>query len=184
MSPTMGTETNSEVVALVGSPNSGKTTLFNWLTNRKYKTVNYPGVTVEYSVAPIAPQWGGCARVMDTPGTYSLIPKSEDEEVTCHALFLHSEFGPIKKVVVVVDATQLARHLTLAKQLIESGFKVIIALTMSDLIRKSGQRIDVHHLSQALSCPVILIDGLLGGGVAELVKIGRASCRERVLRLV
>lgn len=159
----------SQVVALVGPPNSGKTTLFNWLTNRKYKTVNYPGATVEYALAQIAPQWKSDIKIMDTPGIYSLTPKSEDEEVTCHALFQHAELGPVRQVVVVVDGTQLARHLALAAQIIECGFKVTIALTMSDLIRKSGQKIDVQLLSQKLSCPVVLIDGLLGGGVQELV---------------
>jgi len=158
-----------QMVALVGPPNSGKTTLFNWLTNKKYKVVNYPGATVEYAVADIAPQWGHEIKIMDTPGTYSLIPKSEDEEVTCHALFHHSELGPIQKIIVVVDGTQLGRHLVIAAQLIECGFNVTIALTMSDLIRKSGQEINVRLLSQELSCSVVLIDGLLGGGIQDLV---------------
>lgn len=168
----------SQVIALVGPPNSGKTTLFNWLTNRKYKTVNYPGATVEYALAQIAPQWGSDIKIMDTPGIYSLTPKSEDEEVTCHALFQHAEFGPIRHVIVVVDGTQLARHLALASQIIECGFKVTIALTMSDLIRKSGQKIDLQQLSQELACSVVLIDGLLGGGIQELVnkiKVGQKN---------
>ncbi len=160
---------NPEVLAVVGPPNAGKTSLFNWLTNSKYKTVNYPGATVEYSVATLAPQFGGGLTVMDTPGTYSLIPKSEDEEVTRKALFQHSQFGAIQKVIAVVDATQLARHLVLVEQLIESGFSVVVALTMSDLIRKSGQQIHLNKLSESLGCPVIAIDGLLGGGIKELI---------------
>ncbi len=159
-----------EVIAVVGSPNAGKTTLFNWLTNRKYKTVNYPGATVEYSIATLAPQFGGDFTIMDTPGTYSLIPKSEDEEVTFKALFKHAEWGAIKKVIVVVDGTQLARHFYLASQLKECGFDVVIAVTMSDLIRKSGQKINVDKIEKAFSCPAVLIDGLLGGGVKELVE--------------
>jgi len=166
---------STPVIALVGPPNSGKTTLFNWLTNRKYKTVNYPGATVEYAVADIASQWGGELKIMDTPGTYSLIPKSEDEEVTYHALFHHAEFGPIKKVIVVVDGTQLSRHLVIASQLIGCGFSVTIALTMSDLIRKAGQEVDIKLLSRELSCSVVLIDGLLGGGIQDLVKEIQAS---------
>lgn len=159
---------NPEVVAVVGPPNAGKTTLFNWLTNSKYKTVNYPGATVEYSVATLAPHFGGELTVMDTPGTYSLVPKSEDEEVTRKALFQHSKFGTIHKVIAVVDATQLARHLVLVEQLIECGFTVVVALTMSDLIRKTGQQINIPKLSEALGCSVIPIDGLLGGGIKEL----------------
>jgi ferrous iron transport protein B len=159
----------TEVVAVVGPPNAGKTTVFNWLTNSKYKTVNYPGATVEYSIAALAPHYGGDITVMDTPGTYSLIPKSEDEEVTRKALFNHQQFGSIQKVIAVVDSTQLARHLTLVEQLLESGFSVVVALTMSDLIRKTGLQINIAELSRALGCPVIAIEGLLGGGIKELV---------------
>lgn len=159
----------SQVVAVVGPPNAGKTTLFNWLTNSKYKTVNYPGATVEYSVAALAPQFGGSFTVMDTPGTYSLIAKSEDEKVTREALFHHPEFGPITKVIAVVDATQLARHLVLVHQLIDSGFSVVVALTMSDLIRKAQQSLDVKALADQLGCAVVPMDGLLGGGLKELI---------------
>lgn len=161
---------NTEVVALVGPPNAGKTTLFNWLTNRKYKTVNYPGATVEYSIASLAPQWGVNFTVMDTPGTYSLHPKSEDEEVTFKALFHHIELGAIRDVIVVVDGTQLSRHLNLVWQLKHSGFYLTIAVTMSDLISKSGYHIDIAKLSETFSCPVVLVDGLLGGGIKELVE--------------
>lgn len=163
---------HQKVVALVGSPNSGKTTLFNWLTNSKFKTVNYPGATVEYSLADLASQWGRSNEkilVMDTPGTYSLLPKSDDELVTQRALYEHPEFGPLQHVIAVVDATQLARHLVLVHQLLEAGFKVTVALTMSDLLKDSGQAVDIVSLSQKLGCPVIPIFGLLGGGIRELV---------------
>lgn len=159
-----------ELVAVVGPPNSGKTTLFNWLTNSKFKTVNYPGATVEYSVAELAPQFGGGLTVMDTPGTYSLVPKSEDEEVTLRALYGHSREGDVSKVIAVIDSTQLSRHLLLVQRLISSGFSVVVALTMSDLMRKSGQSIDVDKLSASLQCPVFPIEGLLGGGLNDLVE--------------
>ncbi len=166
---------SANVVAVVGPPNAGKTTLFNWLTNSKYKTVNYPGATVEYSVATLAPQFGGGLTVMDTPGTYSLAPKSEDEEITRKALFDHIKFGAIHQVVAVVDATQLARHLVLVQQLRASGFSVVVALTMSDLVRKSGQQINLQELATSLGCPVVPVYGLLGGGVRELVAAVRAQ---------
>lgn len=168
-----------EVIAVVGSPNAGKTTLFNWLTNRKYKTVNYPGATVEYSIATLAHQFGGDFIIMDTPGTYSLIPKSEDEEVTFKALFNHEEFGKIKKVIVVADGTQLARHLFLVSQLKSCGFHVVIAITMSDLIKKSGQTINTKIIEEAFSCSVVLIDGLLGGGVKSLIEALRKDSYEQ-----
>ena len=163
-----------ETVAVVGPPNAGKTTLFNWLTNSKFKTVNYPGATVEYHVADLAVRFGGDFLLMDTPGTYSLMPKSEDEEVTLKALYGSSEVGSLTKVIAVVDATQLARHLVLVSQLIESGFQVVVALTMADLSRKMNQQIDYGLLSEKLGCPVCPIDGLLGGGIRELVEALRS----------
>ncbi len=159
-----------EVVALVGAPNSGKTTLYNWLTNSKFKTVNYPGATVEYSLGSLGPQYGESFLVMDTPGTYSLFPKGADEEVTVKALLEHPEYGPLKKVIVVIDGTQLARHILLAKQIRESGFGFVIAVTMSDLLRRSHVKIDLEVLRQEFGCPVVLIEGLLGGGVSELAQ--------------
>lgn len=168
------TETSS-VVALVGSPNSGKTTLFNWLTGSRFKTVNYPGSTVDYSVGRTQSRYGEAITVMDTPGTYSLEPKSPDEEVTLKAIFEHKEFGSARLIVSVVDATLLARQLYVTKQLLDAGFRVILALTMNDLLRESGQSIDKDQLSKLLGVPVVLIDGRLGGGVIELVETIRSE---------
>ena len=70
-----------KTIALVGAPNSGKTTLYNWLTNSHFKTVNYPGATVEYSIGAVASQWNFQSTVVDTPGVYSLQPKSLDESI-------------------------------------------------------------------------------------------------------
>ena len=100
-------------VALIGAPNCGKTTLYNGLTNSKFKTVNYPGATVEYSLGTLFEKYGATFPVMDTPGTYSLFPKSADEEVTLKALYEHPTLGHASKVIVVVDGTQLSRHLLL-----------------------------------------------------------------------
>lgn len=168
---------NLECIALVGSPNSGKTTLYNWLTASKFKTVNYPGATVEYSVGGLAERYAPhiqCAGVefllMDTPGTYSLFPKSADEAVTHQALYDHPDHGVVKKVILVIDATQLERHLLLAYQMRESGFNFVIALTMSDLLQKNKIQLEIAQLKQAFGCEVILIDGVLGGGIPQLVE--------------
>ncbi len=166
-----------ECIALVGAPNSGKTTLYNWLTASKFKTVNYPGATVEYSVGGLADRYKShirCAEnksyhMMDTPGTYSLFPKSVDEEVTLKALYAHPEFGLIKKVILVVDATQMERHLLMAEQLRDAGFHFVIALTMSDLLKKNQVHLNLEPLKVAFGAEVVLVDGLLGGGVPELV---------------
>jgi ferrous iron transport protein B len=156
-------------VGIVGAPNSGKTTLFNWLTGSKYKAVNYPGSTVDYYLGSTLKVYGLELPLMDTPGTYSLFPQSPDEEVTWKALFDPKNNHQVKKLIVVVDSTQMSRHLYLARQAIDSGFQVVIALTMSDLIRKEKMQLSTERLSKALKCPVIEIDGTLGGGVKELV---------------
>jgi ferrous iron transport protein B len=161
-------------VALVGAPNSGKTTLYNWLTNSRFKTVNYPGATIEYSLGRLADRYKDHSRgenfpVMDTPGTYSLFPKSADEEVTLKALYDHALMGPAGKVILVVDGTQMSRHLLIAKQLKQAGFSFVIALTMADLLRKNQIELDVQAIEKEFSTKVILIDGLLGGGLKELV---------------
>jgi ferrous iron transport protein B len=165
---------SSLVVALVGSPNSGKTTLFNWLTGSKFKTVNYPGSTVDYSVGSTHDRYGeNSIFVMDTPGTYSLEPKSPDERVTIEALYRHERFGASKLVISIADATLLSRHLFVTKQLIEAGFKTVLAVTMSDLLTERNEKLDVAALAKELGVPVVLIDGRLGGGVNELVAILR-----------
>ncbi|MCB0364581.1 MAG: ferrous iron transporter B [Bdellovibrionaceae bacterium] len=166
-------------MALVGSPNSGKTTLFNWLTGLRYSTVNYPGSTVDYSMGTSHDRYGDPVRLMDTPGVYSLFPKSLDEEVAVKALHQHPEFGSAELVLSVADATQLARHLLVTRQLVESGFKVILAVTMVDLLREQGKELDATALSQELGCPVVAIDGRLGGGVLELMaEVRKALGRE------
>lgn len=152
--------------ALVGPPNAGKTTLYNWLTGSSFATVNYPGSTVEYSVGETLEIYGDRMCAVDTPGIYSLFPKSPEEKVTVDALFKGNK---PEIVVAVVDATQLARHLVLVKQLTESGFRVVVALTMVDLAKKQGIEVNIQKLSQALSVSVVPIDGRLGGGVRELV---------------
>ena len=172
-------ESSDKFVALVGAPNSGKTTLYNWLTNSKFKTVNYPGATVEYSLGNLAERYCKAEsdsqfKVMDTPGTYSLFPKSADEEVALKALYEHPSLGFAGKVILVVDGTQMARHLLLAKQLQEAGFSFVIALTMSDLLKKSHIRVDLSVLEKEFNVQVIQVDGLLGGGVSELIEAVRS----------
>ena len=166
-----GQESLTSIVALVGAPNSGKTTLYNWLTNSKFKTVNYPGATVEYSIGQSAERYGGPSlSIMDTPGTYSLFPKSADEEVTLRALYHHPQFGHSGKVIVVIDGAQMARHLLLAKQLQQAGFSIVIAITMSDLLAKAGVELDIELLKTEFKAPVVRINGLLGGGILELLQ--------------
>ena len=135
------------LVALVGSANSGKTTLFNLLTGSHYNTINYPGATVEFALGTGKATLGFACRVMDTPGLSSLIPASLDEKVTVDALF--AKHRP-DVVIAVVDANQMSRHLYLVKQLQDLGFNLVIALTMSDLLLKSGRTVDATRLSELM----------------------------------
>lgn len=161
--------------ALVGSPNSGKTTLYNWLTGAKSKTVNYPGSTVEYSTgflkAQLAERSGNQhVTIIDTPGVYSLAPQSEDEKVTHDVLFkTNTRIEKINGIVIVLDSTQLSRHLLLAKQVLESGYPTIIVLTMRDLIEKEGSLINLELLKAELGTEVIFFDGIFGRGLDELL---------------
>lgn len=161
----------SSLVALVGAPNCGKTTLYNWLTGSKFKTVNYPGATVDYAIGHLADHWKQpTVSVLDTPGTYSLFPKSEDEQVTYDVLFGEKvPTGIVKKVILVIDATQMERHLLLFEQLKASGFSIVVALTMVDILKRAGLAINLQKLETQLGVPVQVVDGLLGKGIPELI---------------
>src|SRR5215216_1966502 len=116
------------LVALIGSANCGKTTLFNTLTGSHYNTVNYPGATVEYAVGDARHLPGFACRVMDTPGITSLVPSSPDEKVTVEALFQGDRRPDV--LVALADANQLSRHLYLTRQLLDLGFPVVLVVTM------------------------------------------------------
>jgi ferrous iron transport protein B len=149
-------QANSPLVALIGSANCGKTTLFNTLTGSHYNTVNYPGATVEYAVGDSRHLPGFSCRVMDTPGITSLVPSSPDEKVTVEALFQGDRRPDI--LVAVADANQLSRHLYLTRQLLDLGFPVVLVVTMEDLLLAKGLRVDERNLSELLDCPVFVLD--------------------------
>ncbi len=159
------------LITLVGPPNSGKTTLFNHLSGKNYKTVNYPGATVEYSISRLQKKYKFEANILDSPGIISLIPNSPDEDVSIGSLYSHPRFGVPDLLVVTVDANQLSRHLLLVKQLIDSNFNVIVALTMSDILEKRGLSVSIVKLSTELNCEVIKIDGRTGEGTEQLIKV-------------
>lgn len=164
------TEVKLKSIALVGAPNCGKTTLYNWLTGSRFKTVNYPGATVEFSIGKLASHLGEGMIAMDTPGTYSLHPKSADEVVTLKAIYENPKVGGrVDGIVVVVDGTQMSRHLQLAMQVKETGFPFMIVITMADLLRKQGIEIDMDYLRKTFGCPVLQFDGVLAGGLREVV---------------
>jgi ferrous iron transport protein B len=158
-----------KLITLVGSPNSGKTTLFNYLSGKNCKTVNYPGSTVEYSSCKIQSKFNIDAELLDSPGIISLIPNSPDEKIAIESIYNHPEFGHPDLVIVTVDASQLSRHLLLVKQVIDSGFRVMLALTMNDMLDKKKLKISIPELQSSLNCEVVTIDGRNGNGIENLI---------------
>ena len=157
-------------VALTGNPNTGKTSLFNVLTGLRQKVANYPGVTVETKMGqwPLVPALPP-AQVIDLPGLYSLDATSLDEEIARDVLLGRTQKIQQPDVVIIaIDATNLNRNLYLATQLIETGVPIVIALTMFDLVDRSGIRIDIQKLSTALGVPVIPVIAKRRSGLAEL----------------
>jgi len=159
------------LVTLVGPPNSGKTTLFNLLSGKNYKTVNYPGSTVEYSTSKIHTKYKLNALLLDSPGIVSLNPNSPDEEISVNSLYDHPEYGSPTLIITTVDANQLSRHLLLSKQLIDAGFKVIVAVTMIDVLQKRGFKVNEVILSKELGCDVVSIDCRHGLGIEKFLKV-------------
>uniref|UniRef100_UPI00333E3056 ferrous iron transporter B n=1 Tax=Sandarakinorhabdus sp. TaxID=1916663 RepID=UPI00333E3056 len=144
------------VVALVGNPNAGKTSLFNALTGSRQKVGNYPGVTVERKTGRLALPGGQVAELIDLPGTYSLDPRSPDEQVTRDAIFgrIPGE-APLDAIVAVIDATNLRNHLRFVLELRALGLPLVVALNMADLAARDGIVIDVTRLADMLGVPVI-----------------------------
>lgn len=162
-------ENDTPVIALVGMPNSGKTTLFNTLTGSNFKTSNYPGATVEYSIGRLIEDYGFRANVMDSPGIISLNPSSPDEDVTIDGLFNNPQIGMPDVVIVSCDATQLSRQLFLVNQVIATGFKTVVALTMNDLLDKKEFTVSTDLLSRIIKAPVIKINSKKKEGIKELL---------------
>ncbi len=152
------------VVALAGSPNSGKTSIFNNITGSRQHVGNYPGVTVEHKIGD-KKHLGYDLEIIDLPGTYSLTAYSEEEVVTRN--FLINEKPDI--VINVVDASNLERNLYLTTQLIELGVNNVIAFNMSDLLKRSGAELDLHLLTHLFGAPIVYTIGNRNIGTEELL---------------
>jgi len=169
MIKSLNTETRLRHIAIIGNPNSGKTTLFNALTGLRQKVGNYPGVTVEKKEGRIVFDDGSEAVLLDLPGTYSLTANSPDEKVATDILLGRVDYTPLPELVVcVVDASNLERNLYLISQIIDNHLPVVIALNMFDVAKREGLIIDVQKLSAELGVKIIPTVGSKSVGIEEL----------------
>jgi ferrous iron transport protein B len=157
-------------IAIVGNPNSGKSSLFNALTGLNQRVGNFPGVTVDKKTGRCKLPSGETVNLVDLPGTYSLYPKSADEVVTFDVLFDDDDSVKIDWVIVVVDASNLKRNLLFCSQILDIKKPVIVALSMMDIARQKGIQIDVNGLSRELGVPVVAVNPRKNKGAQELIK--------------
>ncbi|AXY76631.1 ferrous iron transport protein B [Paraflavitalea soli] len=157
-------------IALVGNPNSGKSSLFNALTGMNQKVGNFPGVTVDKKSGSTVISETMTATIIDLPGTYSLYPRREDEWVAYRVLMQQDKEVDPQMVVLIADASNLKRNLLFASQIIDLKIPVVIGLTMMDLAKQKGIKIDVAELERELGVPIIPINPRKNKGIPQLKK--------------
>jgi ferrous iron transport protein B len=158
-----------KTVAVIGPPNSGKTTLFNRLTGLRQKVANFPGVTVEQHTGVASLPDGRIVSLIDLPGVYSLSPRSEDEQVAYDVLTGKRADSPKPEaILLVLDATNLGRHLMLAAPILALGVPTLIILNMADDLRNRGGKLNTAALSAELGAPVALISARAGEGIEKV----------------
>ncbi|HXK01970.1 MAG TPA: ferrous iron transporter B [Verrucomicrobiae bacterium] len=158
-----------KTVAVVGPPNSGKTTLFNRLTGLRQKVANFPGVTVEQHTGVVELPDGRALNLIDLPGIYSLAPRSEDEQVAYDVLHGRRADTPKPEaVLLLLDSTNLARHLMLAAPILALNVPTLIILNMADDLRNRGGHLDLRALAAQLGAPVALVSARSGEGIDQI----------------
>ena len=169
------------IIALVGNPNAGKSSLFNQLTGLRQKTGNFPGVTVDkksgtWLIDPQTP-----ATVIDFPGVYSIYPKSLDEQIVTDVLAnpAHPDYPDV--AVVVVDASNLHRNLLLFTQITDLGVPAVLALNMLDVARQQAKEVNAVRLAMRLGVPVVRINARTGEGIDQLKKAVLGQIQEPLL---
>ena len=171
MTATAATETTLWHFALVGTPNSGKTALFNALTGSRQKVANYPGVTVERKAGLLQTPAGRSVNLIDLPGTYSLRGRSPDEEITRDVVLgkMSTQDTP-DLILAVADATNLRLALRLVTELKRVGRPLMLVLNMFDIAQRRGIRIDLDRLSAELGIPVVTAVAVRRNGTADLLR--------------
>ncbi|MBX3460910.1 MAG: ferrous iron transport protein B [Planctomycetes bacterium] len=162
------TRPDKHTVALLGNPNTGKSTLFTALTGTRQKVANFPGVTVEAKLGTLTLD-DAEVTVIDLPGTYSLAARSPDERIATEALLGRIPGTPRPDgVLIVLDASSLERNLYLATQVLEFGLPAVVALTMVDVAKDRGITVDAHALSRQLGVPVVPVNAPEKQGLSDL----------------
>ena len=157
-------------VAVIGPPNSGKTTLFNRLTGLHQKVANFPGVTVEQHTGMVELPDGRTLQLIDLPGVYSLQPRSEDEQVAHDVLTGERPDTPRPgAVLLVLDSTNLSRHMMLAAPILALGLPTLVVLNFADDLRKRKGKLDLKLLAAQLGAPVALVSARQGEGIDKVL---------------
>jgi len=176
MPPKLKAAARPHVVAIIGPPNSGKSTLFNRLTGLRQKVANFPGVTVEQRVGRAKMDNNSEVVLVDLPGVYSLNPRSEDEQVTRDVL--NGEMQDLPKpdsVLLILDSTNLGRHLVLAAPILSLKLPTLVILNMADDLRNRGGQVDTAELAGQLGAPVALISAAKGEGVDKVIQFMKGT---------
>jgi ferrous iron transport protein B len=158
-------------IALVGNPNSGKSSLFNYLTGLNQQVGNFPGVTVDKKMGHSRITSDISATIIDLPGSYSLYPKRSDEWVAYRVLLNQDEAIKPDMVLLVADASNLKRNLLFCSQIIDLNIPVVVALTMMDLAKRKGTQIDIPGLERELGVPIVPINPRKNKGLEQLKKV-------------
>ncbi len=161
-------EIKTLTIALIGNPNSGKSSVFNQLTGLQQKVGNFPGVTVDKKFGNLLLADGLEATVIDFPGTYSFYPTSKDERIVVRTFANPADPNFPDVVVYIADVNKLEKHLLLFSQVLDLGIPTILALNMSDVAVREGLQMDTAQLSRDLGVPVIGVSGRTGQGMEEL----------------
>ncbi|QNA44636.1 ferrous iron transport protein B [Lacibacter sediminis] len=171
--------TNKIHIALVGNPNSGKTSLFNNLTGLNQKVGNFPGVTVDKKSGELDLGMGLKAELIDLPGSYSLYPRRADEWVSYRVLMNQDTEVKADVVVIVADASTLKRNLLFVSQIIDLKIPAVLALTMMDVARKKDIIIDLKGLERELGIPVVPVNPRKNKGIDVLKKAVEATAKHQ-----
>lgn len=166
-------------VLLMGHPNVGKSVVFNRLTGARVIESNYPGTTVDFTKGWMRLK-GKNVEVVDVPGTFSLDPKDKAEEVAVKMLEEVKE----SMVICVIDASKIERGLYLALEIIEKGYRVVVALNMWDVAEDKNIEIDVKQLEEILGVPVVPTIAISGEGIRELVSRIKGASPVKIEKII